>query len=192
MAYNGPAIWGGCVTRHKHRAESWYFSRETVTVQGGYGTCFCSHGTNFIACWRDRSTSLIRAGKLSRYRILIGGTGAVSRYKLSRSQKLVKVQDFNCVQMRVSGCNIRYKFVLSAGAKAKTVTNNLPILSVLGKVLLFFKGHKHYYGIIKFCKSFGQFFQLPFFPWEFRNTVFKIIAGYMVFKIICFYPHYHS
>jgi hypothetical protein len=111
--------------------ESWYFSRETVTVQGGYGTCFCSHGTNVIACWRDRGTSLIGAGKLSRYRILIGGTSAVSRYKLSRSQKLVKVQDFNCVQMRVSGCNNRYKFVLSAGAKAKTVTNNLPILSVL-------------------------------------------------------------
>ena len=60
------------------------------------------------------------------------GTGAVSRYKLSRSQKFVKVQNFNCVQMRVSGCNDHYKFVLGAGAKAKTVTNNLPILSVLG------------------------------------------------------------
>ena len=52
----------------------------------------------------------------------IAGTGAVSRYKLSRSQKFVKVQDFNCVQMRVSGCSCHYKFVLSAGAKAKTVT----------------------------------------------------------------------
>ena len=37
---NGPAIWGGCVTRRKHRAESWYFSRETVTVQGGFGAVF--------------------------------------------------------------------------------------------------------------------------------------------------------
>jgi hypothetical protein len=37
---NGPAIWGGCVTRRKHRAESWYFSRETVMVQGGYGALF--------------------------------------------------------------------------------------------------------------------------------------------------------
>ena len=84
----------------------------------------------------------------------VAGTGAVSRYRLSRSQKLVKVQDLNCVQMRVpaltlrskrhgSGCNNHYDFVLSAGAKveelatkprfggAKTVTNNLPILSVL-------------------------------------------------------------
>jgi hypothetical protein len=37
---NGPAIWGGCVTRRKHRAGSWYFSREVVTVQGGYGALF--------------------------------------------------------------------------------------------------------------------------------------------------------
>jgi hypothetical protein len=37
---NGPAIKGGCVTRRKHRVESWYFSRETVTVQVGYGVLF--------------------------------------------------------------------------------------------------------------------------------------------------------
>jgi hypothetical protein len=92
---------------------------------------FCRHGTNFIEHYACRSTSLIGAGKLSRYRIFIGGTGAVSRYKLSRNQKFVKVQDFNCGQMRVSGCNSHYKFVLGAGAKAKSVTNNLPILSVL-------------------------------------------------------------
>jgi hypothetical protein len=41
----------------------------------------------------------------------------------------------NWEQMRVSGCKNHYKFVLGAGAKAKTVTNNLPILSVLGKVV---------------------------------------------------------
>jgi hypothetical protein len=40
---NGPAIKGGCVTRRSNRAESWYFSREIVTVQGGYGACFCRH-----------------------------------------------------------------------------------------------------------------------------------------------------
>jgi len=33
--------------------------------------------------------------------------------------------------MSVSGCNGHYKLVLGVGAKAKTVTNNLPILSVL-------------------------------------------------------------
>jgi hypothetical protein len=40
MTANGPAIWGGCVTRRKHRAVSWYFSQKTVTVQGGYGALF--------------------------------------------------------------------------------------------------------------------------------------------------------
>jgi len=66
---------------------------------------------------------------------LVAGTGAVSRYKLSRSQKFVMMQDFNCVLMRVSGCNGHYEFVLGAGAKAKSVTNNLPILSMLWAVL---------------------------------------------------------
>jgi hypothetical protein len=132
---NGPAIWGGCVTRRKHRVESWYFSHKAVTVQGGYGTCFCGHGTIFIACWRDRGTILIGVANLSPVTKLAEGTGAVSRYKLSRNLKSVTVQDFNSVQMSVSGCNNHYKLVLSAGAKAKTVTNNLPILSVLGNVV---------------------------------------------------------
>ena len=66
------------------------------------------------------------------------GTGAVSRYNLSRSQKSVTVQDLNCGQISVSGCNNHYKFILSAGAKAKSVTNNLPILSVLCLGVLFF------------------------------------------------------
>jgi hypothetical protein len=60
------------------------------------------------------------------------GTGAVSRYKFDRSQKFIKVQNFNCEQMRESGFVTSYKAVLGAGAKAKTVTNNLPLLSVLG------------------------------------------------------------
>jgi hypothetical protein len=47
------------------------------------------------------------------------------------------VQVFYCEQMRVSGCNGHYEFVLGAEAKAKTVTNNLPLLSVLG-------GRSHY------------------------------------------------
>ena len=40
VAPNGPAIKGGCVTRRSTRAGSWYFSREVVTVQGGYGALF--------------------------------------------------------------------------------------------------------------------------------------------------------
>ena len=147
MQPNGPAIWGGCVTRRKHRTESWYFSRETITVQGGYGTCFCSPGTKFAEHYECRGTSLIGAGKLSRYKMFVRGTGAVSRYDLSRSQEFNTVQVLNCGQMRVSGCIDYYESVLSAGAKAKTVTNNLPILSVLG--LVFFKslGREVHYAI---------------------------------------------
>ena len=115
---NGPAIWGGCVTRRKHRAGSWYFSQKTVTVQGGYGTCFCRPGTNFIEHYECRGTSFIGAASLSPVTKLEARTGAVSRYKLSRSQKFIKVQDLNCGQMRVSGCNGHYEFVLGAGAPA--------------------------------------------------------------------------
>jgi hypothetical protein len=40
LKHNGPAIWGGCVTRRSIRAGSWYFSQKAVTVQGGYGALF--------------------------------------------------------------------------------------------------------------------------------------------------------
>ena len=70
--------------------------------------------------------------------MFVRGTGTVSRYKLSRRQKFVKVQDLYCMQMRVSGCKNLYKFVLSAEAKAKSVTNNLPLLSVLYAVFILF------------------------------------------------------
>src|SRR4030042_824668 len=95
----------GTLASFAHRNE---FSREggkTVTVQGGYGTCFCNPGTNFIEDYACRGTSLIGTGKLSRYREFVAGTGAVSRSKLFRSQKFITVQDFNYVPMRVSGCN---------------------------------------------------------------------------------------
>ena len=85
----------------------------------------------FCELYACRDTSLIGAENLSPVTKLVAGTGAVSRYNLSRSQKSVTVQDFNCGQKSVSGCKNHYKFVLSAGAKAKSVTNNLPILSVL-------------------------------------------------------------
>ena len=52
MPYNGPAIKGGCVTRRKHRAESWYFSQKAVTVQGGYGVVFANPGTSFVEAGR--------------------------------------------------------------------------------------------------------------------------------------------
>ena len=105
-------------------------------MQGGFGACFCRHGTNFIEFWRGRGTSIIGAANLSPVTKLVGSTGAVSRYKgKSNPENCQGVQELNCVQMRalptvaerrwVSGCNGHYEFVLGAGAKAKTVTTVL-------------------------------------------------------------------
>ena len=46
---------------------------------------------NFYEHYECRGTSLIGAANLSPVTNLVAGTGAVSRYKLSRSQKAVKV-----------------------------------------------------------------------------------------------------
>jgi hypothetical protein len=81
--------------------------------------------------------SFIGAWNLSPVTYLVAGTGAVSRLpranvvsnggtKLSRRQKLVKVQDFNCVQMRVFWCKSHYKFVLRAGAKVEERSDEIP------------------------------------------------------------------
>jgi hypothetical protein len=85
------------------------------------------------------------AGNLSRWQKVDKWVLAQFRgTKLSRRQKIVKVQDFTCGQMCVSGCNGHYKFGLGAGTKAKTVTNNLPILSVLaGRGLIYFELSNH-------------------------------------------------
>jgi len=95
MLPNGPAIWGGCVTRRKHRAKSRFFSRKIVTVQGGYGALFAVqvqvllsitrvavqvwsepenyHGTEFLlrALAQCRGTNYLEARNLSRCRISI-------------------------------------------------------------------------------------------------------------------------
>jgi hypothetical protein len=132
MHYNGPAIWGGCVTRRKHRAGSRYPASGGTSKLSRCKPClpagregmahFLPSGYKFHWALRvsrlprasatsDGGTSLIGAANLSPVAKLREGTGAVSRYKLSRSQKFVKVQDLNCVQMSVSGCKNHYKFV---------------------------------------------------------------------------------
>ncbi|MCU0471911.1 MAG: hypothetical protein MUC93_00925 [Bacteroidales bacterium] len=103
VAANGLVIWGGC-----------------VPPAGGWRT-FCRHGTNYIEHYMFRGTSLIGAANLSPVTKFVAGTGPLaggSRYKLSRSQKFVKVQDFNCGQMRISWCNGHYEFIKGAGAPA--------------------------------------------------------------------------
>src|SRR4030042_5952912 len=92
---------------------------------------FCRHGTNYIEHYACRGTSFIGAANLSPVTKYVAGTGAVSRYKLSRSQKFITVQELVCGQMCVSGCIGHYEFVLGAGTKAKGGTNNYPILPVL-------------------------------------------------------------
>lgn len=53
---------------------------------------------------------------------------ARSRYKFDRSSKFIPSYKFGCGHWRSVGIQA----VSKAGAKAKSVTNNLPILSVLG------------------------------------------------------------
>jgi hypothetical protein len=107
------------VTRRQHRAESRY------SAAAGPKSChgarrvwrgFWHPGTNYNEGYECRGTNFIGAVKLSPVTKLVVGTGAVSRYKLSRSQKSVTVQDLNCEHMCVSGYMNHYKFVVGAGA----------------------------------------------------------------------------
>ena len=60
MPPNGPAIKGGCVTRRSHPATCpGTLARKLSRWQGGYGTRFCSHGTNFIEYYECRGTILL-------------------------------------------------------------------------------------------------------------------------------------
>ena len=48
------------------------------------------------------------------------------------AKNFIMVQNCNYEQVRESGLITSYRVVLVAGTKAKTVTSNLPLLSVLG------------------------------------------------------------
>jgi hypothetical protein len=59
---NGPAIWGGCVTRRKHRAESRYPA--PAGPQSCHGArrvwrTFCRPGTKFCGHYACRGTNLL-------------------------------------------------------------------------------------------------------------------------------------
>src|SRR4030042_376253 len=71
---NGPAIWGGCVTRRKQRAESWYpapAGPENCHGARRVWRTFCRPGTNFIEHYECRGTICLEARNLSRCRISI-------------------------------------------------------------------------------------------------------------------------
>ena len=111
MNANGPAIWGGCVTRREHRAGG------PGTLAAKLSRCkegmahFLPSGYKFCGLYECRGTSFIGAARLSPVTKLVVSTGAVSRYNDSRSQKIIAVQELNCEQMRVSRCKNHYKFV---------------------------------------------------------------------------------
>jgi hypothetical protein len=103
----------------------------------------------FRELYECRGTMLIGAANLSPVTNLVAGTGAVSRYKADRSQKVIKVYKALLGVVRESGCNGHYEFVLGAGAKAKSVTNNLPLLSVLAVGIHFLSSHRKVYLVCK-------------------------------------------
>ena len=78
--------------------------------------------TNFYGHYVCRGTSLIGAGKLSRYCYFVNSTGAVSRYKYDRSQKAVTMQDYYCGHRSGVGLQF-YKDHGIESRSAKTVTS---------------------------------------------------------------------
>jgi hypothetical protein len=66
------------------------------------------------------------------------GSGAVSRNNVGRSNILVQVQEFNCEQLRVSGCKFHDKVYERDGAVCKNRDKQLTfIVRVIASVLLF-------------------------------------------------------
>jgi hypothetical protein len=106
-------------------------------VQGGYGTCFCSPGTNFIALWRGRGTGWLGPLLSHGVEIWVEGSGAAVAVQFVSEPEFYHGAEFKLrADERIRGQE-HYEFVSKAGAKAKTVTNNLPILSVLAAVIIY-------------------------------------------------------
>jgi hypothetical protein len=107
------------VTRRKHRAGSWYFSHKFVTVQGGFGVCFCRPGTNFIEHYACRGTKFDRSREfITGYKICWEHWRSVALQGRSKPENCQGILDFNCGQMYVSGCKNHYESVLVAGTPA--------------------------------------------------------------------------
>jgi len=133
MHYNGPAIWGGCVTRRNsgRTLDPVYLAEKFFRPEKeGMAHFLPSRYKAFLALRVsryefDRSHEFIPFYKFGGVHLCSeGGTIYLEDSNLSRCRIL------NFLQMCVSGCKNHYKFVLGARAKAKSVTNNLPILSV--------------------------------------------------------------
>jgi len=116
MTHNGPAV--GFSKRNPTTAPPQICPGRPESCHGARRVWrgFWHPGTHFYEGYACRGTSLIEAANLSPVTNLVEGTGAVSRYKLSRNRKIVMVQDLNCGQMSVSGYMNHFKFVWGAGS----------------------------------------------------------------------------
>jgi len=110
---------------------SWYFRQNTLQVARQVWRAFCRPGANFIACRRGRGTILVNG------RVFLPVDNARKRHWRSVAMQVVSEAE-NChgaecllraaVRIRVPG----YVLVLVSGSVyAKSMTNNLPLLSVL-------------------------------------------------------------
>ena len=79
MNANGPAIWGGCVTRRSIRQRSWYpapAGPESCHGARRVWRTFCRPGTKYAEHHACRGTRLIEATNLSTVTKLVAGTDA--------------------------------------------------------------------------------------------------------------------
>jgi hypothetical protein len=132
MKPNGPAIKGVCVTRRSHPANCpGTLAGKLSRWRGGYGTRFCSPVTRFIEHYAFRGTSLIA------------------------NQLFIPVYNFGYMQRSGPDLSPYTVPVLRAGVKAKTVTNKLPLLSVLGFRCNYFSSMLEFvfYLFVSVCKE---------------------------------------
>ncbi len=129
------------------RTRDWYFSSASwrITVQGGYGAHFAVKYKFFLALRVsrykfDRSSEFIPGYKVCGEHWRSVAVQIVSKAEIYQGAGVKLRADARACPERSegSGCNGHYEFVLIAGAKAKSVTNNLPILSVLGVRSIYF------------------------------------------------------
>ena len=98
MKPNGPAIKGGCVTRRKHRAASWYFRQEFITVQGGYGVLFAVMAEIILRTGAVAVQCCFGEGISPRAGFLFWALVQCRVTRLGRRKKFVMVQDYYCEQ----------------------------------------------------------------------------------------------
>jgi hypothetical protein len=138
---NGPAIWGGCVTRRSIRKLSWYSpAGEPYNCPGARRVWrgFCHHGTNFIEHYACRGTSFIGAANLSPVTKLVRALAQCRGTKLIEARKLsryigakLRAEERVRVQQPLQNC-------LGCRSKSKKHDKQLThIVRVMGRMITF-------------------------------------------------------